>query len=150
MKKLSFLLSVGCGLLAVGLLSACTFQTEHRGYIFPNDIESKLPAIATTADLERELGSPSVKTVNGDPVWIYYGVDESYRGPLPLSYDNKRVLLAWTDGARVTKTKFLKDKDLPDVDLCSDATPIPAEIQLNMFEELIKNVGRFSPAGMGQ
>ncbi|GHS96888.1 hypothetical protein FACS189421_02730 [Bacteroidia bacterium] len=150
MKKICIMPYALC--LAVALcVAGCTFKTQHRGYVFPADIEEKLPNMTTGAAIERELGSPSVKTINGNTVWIYYGVDENYRGPLPLTYDNKRVLLAWLDkNGRVTQTKFLKDADLPDIEPSTDATPIPAEIQLNMIEELINNVGRFTPAGLGQ
>ncbi len=128
----------------------CTFQTKHRGYVFPEDLDSLAATVKTTAQLEDEIGSPQVKTINGDEVWIYYGTDENYHGPFPLTYDNKTVLLAWVDGGTVTKTRVLRDKDLPDVDIDSDETEIPAAIELNALEELFNNVGRFSPAGLGQ
>ena len=106
--------------------------------------------IKTTAQLTREIGSPQVKTIYGDEVWIYYGADENYRGPLPLTYDNKTVLLAWVNGNKVTDIKVLYDADLPDVMISEDETPIPAAIELNAIQELFNNVGRFSPAGLGQ
>lgn len=81
-------------------LAACSFQVKHRGYIFPNDLESVVADIKTTDQLTKEIGSPQVKTIYGDEVWIYYGADENYRGPLPLTYDNKTVLLAWVDGKK--------------------------------------------------
>lgn len=131
-----------------GLLTACTFQTKPRGYIFPDDAETQIARVKTVGDLTAAFGDPSAKTVYGDPVWIYYGVDENYRGPLPLRYENKRVLLAWVRGNRVTATKFLTDADLPDVDLADGATPIPAEIQLNAIQEMFNNIGRFSPGAL--
>ena len=149
MKKLN--VTVIFLLFAAVALGACTFQTKHRGYIFPDDTESALSEIKTATQLEAKFGTPHARTIYGKPVWIYYGADENYRGPLPLTYDNKKVLLAWTDGAgRVLQTKVLTDKDLPDIDLADGATPIPAEIQLNVFEELVNNIGRFTPAGLGQ
>jgi hypothetical protein len=39
---------------------------------------------------------------------------------------------------------------LPDVDIDSDETEIPAAIELNAMQELFNNIGRFSPAGLGQ
>ncbi|MDR1361095.1 MAG: hypothetical protein LBJ18_02175 [Rickettsiales bacterium] len=159
MKKIS-LFVVRCSLLVGALCAAgCTFQTKHRGYIFPEDAEAQLAEVKTTADLEEKFGSPQARTVYGKPVWIYHGADENYHGPFPLTYDNKKILLAWVDpspqsgaaaGGRVVQAKILTDKDLPDIDIADGATPIPAEIQLNAFEELINNVGRFSPAGLGQ
>ncbi len=132
------------------VLTACTFQTKHRGYVFPDDLETRVAAIKTTAQLEDEIGSPQVKTINGDEVWVYYGADENYHGPFPLTYDNKTVLLAWVNGGLITKTQVLHDKDLPDIKMDSDETDIPAAIELNALEELFNNVGRFSPAGLGQ
>lgn len=131
-------------------LSACTFQTKHRGYVFPPDLETVVASIKTTTQLEEQIGSPQVKTIYGDEVWIYYGADENYRGPLPLTYDNQTVLLVWVNGGRVKDVKILHDADLPDVMVAEGETPIPAAIELNAIEELFNNIGRFSPAGLGQ
>ncbi len=132
------------------VLTACTFQTKHRGYVFPDNLETQVETIKTTKQLEDLIGSPQVKTVHGDEVWIYFGEDENYHGPFPLTYDNKTVLLAWVKGGRVTKTQILHDQDLPKVTIDSDETAIPAAVELNALEELFNNVGRFSPAGLGQ
>lgn len=132
------------------LLSACTFQTKHRGYVFAPDLQEQVKNIKTTRQLEEQIGAPQVKTIYGDEVWIYYGADENYRGPLPLKYDNKTVLLAWVDGQKVKEIKVLYDEDLPDVMIAEGETPIPAAIELNAIEELFNNIGRFSPAGLGQ
>ena len=131
-------------------VAACTFQTKHRGYVFPANLESIVADIKTTDDLTREIGSPQVTTIYGDDVWIYYGADENYRGPLPLQYDNQTVLLAWVDGKNVRQIRVLHDQDLPDVMISEDETEIPAAIELNAIQELFNNIGRFSPAGLGQ
>ena len=143
MKKIIF------ALLCVAV-SACTFQTKHRGYVFPNDLEEKIASVKTTSQLEDLIGSPQVKTIHGDDIWVYFGEDENYHGPFPLTYDNKTVLLAWVRGKNVVKTRILHDADLPDVKIDSDETEIPAAIELNAIEELFNNIGRFSPAGLGQ
>ena len=137
-------------ILCCVILGACTFQTKHRGYVFPNDLDGKIATVKTTAQLEDLVGSPQVKTVYGDEVWIYFGEEENYHGPFPLTYDNKTVLLAWVKGKSVTQTKILHDDDLPDVDIDDDETEIPAAIELNAMQELFNNIGRFSPAGLGQ
>ncbi len=132
------------------LLSGCTFQTKHRGYVFPENLETQLKSVKTVAQLEEKVGSPQARTIFGDEVWIYYGADENYRGPLPLKYDNKKVLLVWVDEKNVDQFKFLSDKDLPKVSVQEGETDIPAAIELNALEELFNNIGRFSPAGLGQ
>ena len=142
MKKFVIFLSVA--------LAACTFQTKHRGYVFPADLENVVADIKTTTQLQNEIGAPQVKTIYGDEVWIYYGADENYRGPLPLKYDNQTVLLAWVDGTRVREIRVVHDADLPDVMISEDETEIPAAIELNAIQELFNNIGRFSPAGLGQ
>lgn len=131
-------------------LCGCTFQTKHRGYVFPDNLESEIADIKTTDRLLDKIGSPQVKTIYGETVWIYYGADENYRGPLPMTYDNQTVLLAWVDGNRVVKTQILNDDDLPNVLIADGETEIPAAIELNAIEELFNNIGRFSPAGLGQ
>ena len=143
MKKMIFV-------LCAGAIAACTFQTKHRGYVFPDNLDDKVAAVKTTAQLEEMLGSPQVKTIYGDNMWIYFGEDENYHGPFPLTYDNKTVLVAWVNGSRVTKTQILHDDDLPRVAMDNDETEIPAAIELNALQELFNNIGRFSPAGLGQ
>jgi hypothetical protein len=130
--------------------AACALQTKRRGFIFPNDLESEIAGLKTTDDLEKKLGSPQARTVFGETVWIYYGADENYRGPLPVTYDNKTALLVWSKDGRIVDKKILRDDDLPDVRIDPDETPIPAAIELNMIEELVNNIGRFTPAGLGQ
>lgn len=131
-------------------LAGCTFQTKHRGYVFPSDLDTVAFEIKTTAQLQDKIGAPQVKTIYGDDVWVYYGADENYRGPLPKTYDNKTVLLAWVRGDRVVKTQVLHDADLPDVVIADGETEIPAAIELNALQELFNNIGRFTPAGLGQ
>ena len=142
MKKILLILMV--------ILSACTFQTKHRGYVFPDDLENRIENIKTTAQLQDEIGDPQTRTIYGEEVWVYYSADENMRGPFPKTYDNKTVLLAWVKNGRVLKTKVLHDDDLTDVKLASGETQIPAAIELNALEELVNNIGRFSPAGLGQ
>ena len=72
-------------------LTGCTFQTKHRGYVFPPDLDATVSEIKTTAQLQDKIGAPQVKTIYGDDVWVYYCADENYRGPLPKTSDNKTV-----------------------------------------------------------
>ena len=137
-------------LLLIFVCAACTFQTKHRGYVFPDDLESKIATIKTTSQLQDVIGDPQARTVYGDEVWIYYGADENMHGPFPITYDNKTVLLAWVKNGRVIQTKILHDDDLKDIKLADGETEIPAAIELNAIEELFNNIGRFSPAGLGQ
>lgn len=137
------------GLVVLGL-GACTFQTKHRGYVFPDDLKEQVADVKTTSALIDKIGAPQVKTVYGDEVWIYFGADENYRGPLAPTFTNETVLLAWVKENKVLRTKVLYDEDLPDVKPIEGETEIPAAIELNAIEELFNNIGRFSPAGLGQ
>ena len=132
------------------MLAACTFQTKHRGYVFPDDLEGQVANIKTTSALIEKIGAPQVKTVYWDEVWVYYGADENYRGPLKPTFTDETVLLAWVRGNSVLKTQVLHDADLPNVKIAEGETEIPAAIELNAIEELFNNIGRFSPAGLGQ
>lgn len=143
MKKIIFV-------LLLALLSACTFQTKHRGYVFPQTIDTDVTEIKTTAQLLDKIGAPQTKTLYGDEVWIYYGTDENYRGPLPHTFTNKTVLLAWVRGSTVQRIQILHDDDLESIKIASGETEIPAAIELNAIQELFNNIGRFSPAGLGQ
>ncbi len=136
-------------LLAI-VLSACTFQTKHRGYVFPKTIDDDVAEIKTTSQLMERVGAPQTKTLYGDEVWIYYGADENFRGPLPHTFTDKTVLLAWVRGNTVQRIKILHDDELEKIKIASGETEIPAAIELNAIQELFNNIGRFSPAGLGQ
>lgn len=137
-------------LLVALIISACSLQTRHRGYVFPENLEERIANIKTTGDLLEEIGDPQARTIYGDEVWIYYSADENLHGPFPTTYDNKKVLLVWVNGKKVLKTRILNDQDLENVKMADGETRIPAAIELNAFEELFNNIGRFSPAGLGQ
>jgi len=137
-------------IVVIAFLSACTFQTKHRGYVFPETIEQDVASIKTTSQLLDRVGAPQTKTIYGDEVWIYYGADENYRGPLPHTFTDKTVLLAWVNGNAVKKIQVLHDDDLESVKIADGETEIPAAIELNALQELFNNIGRFSPAGLGQ
>ena len=137
-------------ILCCVIMAACTFQTKHRGYVFPSTIDDDIAGIKTTAQLMDKIGAPQAKTIYGDQVWIYYGTDENYRGPLPHTFTDKTILLAWVNGNSVKKIQVLHDDDVPGVEMADGETEIPAAIELNALEELFNNIGRFSPAGLGQ
>lgn len=141
---------LGVVFVLMSVLMGCTFQTKHRGFVFPINVETKIQNIKTTDALVEKIGMPQVKTIYGDEVWIYFGADENYRGPLAQTYTNETVLLVWVKGGRVLDAKVLHDADLPDVKVADGETKIPAAIELNAIEELFNNIGRFSPAGLGQ
>lgn len=141
---------LGVVFVLMSVLMGCTFQTKHRGFVFPINVETKIQNIKTTDALVEKIGMPQVKTIYGDEVWIYFGADENYRGPLAQTYTNETVLLVWVKGGRVLDAKVLHDADLPDVKVADGETKIPAAIDLNAIEELFNNIGRFSPAGLGQ
>lgn len=141
---------LGVVFVLMSVLMGCTFQTKHRGFVFPINVETKIQNIKTTDALVEKIGMPQVKTIYGDEVWIYFGADENYRGPLAQTYTNETVLLVWVKGGRVLDAKVLHDADLPDVRVADGETKIPAAIELNAIEELFNNIGRFSPAGLGQ
>ena len=137
-------------ILCCVIMAACTFQTKHRGYVFPSTIDDDVTSIKTTAQLVERVGAPQAKTIYGDQIWIYYGTDENYRGPLRHTFTDKTILLAYVNGNTVKKIQILHDDDVPDIKMASGETEIPAAIELNAIEELFNNIGRFSPAGLGQ
>ena len=139
-----------CALLMMLMVVGCTFQTQHRGYVFPSDLQAEVATVKKTSELLDKVGAPQVKTVHGDEVWIYFGADENYRGPLAPTFENETVLLVWVRGNQILKKQILHDKDLPDVVIDENETQIPAAIELNAIEELFNNIGRFTPAGLGQ
>jgi hypothetical protein len=130
-------------------LCGCATMTKPRGYIFPDNLDAQIESIKTVDQLTDAFGHPTARTVHGPMVWIYYGARENHHGPFPQSWDDRTVMLAHIDGKKVSKIQIIRDVDLPRVKPAVGETEIPAAIELNVFQELINNVGRFTPAGLG-
>jgi outer membrane protein assembly factor BamE (lipoprotein component of BamABCDE complex) len=145
--------SIATRFILIGLtvaLSACATQTKHRGFIFPENASELLAKSKTQSDIEKNFGSPSTASIYGTKTWIYYSSDENYRGPLPIKYDNRQVMVVqFNDNKTIKNAEIYDDKTLPNATpkIIDETTPVPAAIDLNMFQELIQNVGRFKPAG---
>lgn len=132
------------------LISACCIHSKERGYMFPENLETIITESKTKADLEKSLGTPSAQSSFGESVWIYYGYREKFHGPFPHTYDNKKALIVEFNKDKIKSTKILNDEDFSEIAMDSDKTKIPGSIDLNFLEELVGNVGRFSPSGIGQ
>ena len=70
MKAQRFFCKIALALICCVAIVACTFQTKHRGYVFPENLDAVVADIKTTDQLQEKIGAPQVKTIHGDTVWI--------------------------------------------------------------------------------
>ncbi len=132
------------------LISACCIYSKDRGYMFPENLDTIINESKTKSDLKNTLGTPSAESSFGEDVWIYYGFREKFHGPFPHSYDNRKALIVEFNKDKIQSTRILNDQDFTEISMDSDKTAIPGAIELNFLEELVGNVGRFTPSGVGQ
>jgi outer membrane protein assembly factor BamE (lipoprotein component of BamABCDE complex) len=139
--------------LALALLGACTppafigFPPQVRGNMVDESMLSQL-VIGTSArkDVAALLGSPTAHATFDDNTWLY--ISEVTRpqiagtqgvqaqGVLVLTFDQAGVLRDITHRTQA---------DAVPVEVVSRTTPSPGR-ELSFFQQLIGNVGKFSPA----
>ncbi len=134
-------------------MSGCSFfeaAPQVRGNRIDADVLKELtPGTSTRADATALLGSPTAKATFDDNQWIYIGAltrPEIARTQAVLSQDV--VLLTFNEQGVLRDVKQLNKKDALPVDVVARATPSPGS-EASILQQLLGNVGRFSPGGIG-
>ncbi|MEO0389632.1 MAG: outer membrane protein assembly factor BamE [Pseudomonadota bacterium] len=150
MPRLRNVIRLGCGVTLALALSACSATFRNHGYIPPaEDLDQLVVGIDTRASVEEIVGSPGASgaTDGGD----YYYVRSRMRtfGPFEPQVIERQVLAISFDSAGVMQNieRFgLEDGRV--VRLQSRVTDSGVSDQ-TFLRQLIGNIGRFSPAGLG-
>lgn len=135
----------GCG--TVDLFS---YPPQARGaQVDPDQLDQLVPGISTRKDVQALLGTPTAKASFDDSIWLYiaqvtYPVIAATQGVrsqhvFAMTFDNNGVL---TQIAQKDKADALP------VQVVSRTTPSPGS-EASFMQQLIGNIGRFSPAGQG-
>ncbi len=138
---------------AVLLLAGCSFfesPPQVRGNRVEADTLKELtPGTSTRADATALLGSPTAKATFDDNQWIYIGSltrPEIGRTQGVLSQDV--VVLTFNAQGVLKDVKRLNQDDSLPVDVVARATPSPGS-EASWLQQLLGNVGRFNPGGLG-
>jgi outer membrane protein assembly factor BamE (lipoprotein component of BamABCDE complex) len=135
------------------LLSGCSFfeaTPQVRGNRVDADLLKELtPGTSTRADATALLGSPTAKATFDDNQWIYIGsMTRPVIGQTQKVLSQDVVLLTFNEQGVLRDVKQLNKGDALPVTMVARATPSPGS-EASILQQLLGNVGRFSPGGLG-
>ncbi len=146
-------------LLAASLaasVSACaapdfmSFPPQTRGNkVDPELLAQLVPNTSSRADAVALIGTPTARATFDDNTWIYIGeVTKPVIGGTQKVRDQQVVLLTFDQGGTLRKIENRGPEDAQNVSVVSRATPSPGN-NASVLQQLLGNVGRFSPGGAG-
>jgi outer membrane protein assembly factor BamE (lipoprotein component of BamABCDE complex) len=136
--------ATGCGTLK--LFSA---TQDRRGEMADEDaLKELIPGTSSRADVQTLLGSPTAKATFDDLTWLYIGqITHTRIGQTPGIATQKIVILRFDQGGILRDIKELHQDDSREVAMAPGTTPSPGS-EANFMQQLLGNVGRFTPAGL--
>ncbi len=137
-------------LLALPLAACGLFAPipTNRGIIVEAvDYNKLVPGTTTKADVTNLIGSPTTHATFDDNTWIYIGeVTAPVPTALPRVESQEVVVLAFDAGGTLRSRRLLDKADGHQIAMASGKTPTPGS-QTSFMQQLIGNVGRYSPLG---
>jgi len=135
------------------LLPGCSVvapQKFNRGNAIDQDAMKQLvPGVTSRADVTALIGSPTAHATFDDNTWIYVSqVTETRVGRTEGVDSQKVVVLAFTPNGVLKDVRQFNDDDSIAVAMVSRSTPSPGS-EASFLQQLLGNVGRFSPTGGG-
>jgi outer membrane protein assembly factor BamE (lipoprotein component of BamABCDE complex) len=135
------------------LMSGCSFfeaTPQVRGNRVDADVLKELtPGTSTRADATALLGSPTAKATCDANQWIYIGsMTRPVIGQTQKVLSQDVVLLTFNEQGVLRDVKQLNKDDALPVTMVARATPSPGS-EASILQQLLGNVGRFSPGGLG-
>lgn len=124
-------------------------QTARRGALMDTDaLKQLVPGTSTRADVTSVLGSPTAHATFDDNTWIYYSAITASRIGRTPGIDSQNVLeLKFDQGGVLRAITKLDQSDAREVAMAPGATPSPGS-EASFMQQLLGNVGRFTPAGL--
>lgn len=137
--------------VTIGVLSACTPVINVHGQTpDPEDLALIEVGQSTRRDVEQRLGTASTRSVFSDNVWYYYTeTTETVAFFTPEVKQRKIIAIVFAPDDRVDNIVTYTEADGKQVELVSRVTPTAGN-ELNFFQQLFGNIGRFSGDGATQ
>ncbi|HEX3348920.1 MAG TPA: outer membrane protein assembly factor BamE [Acetobacteraceae bacterium] len=112
-------------------------------------IKELVPGTSTTKDVTSLIGSPTAHATFDDNTWIY--ISERTKPVIAgtQAVEGQQVVALTFDDSGVLKSVARKTQDdsMP-VSVVSRTTPSPGD-EASFLQQLLGNVGKFSPSGLG-
>jgi len=130
------------------MLAGCGKSRSVRGYYFDpmlaNDI---LPGVDNQQSIHNTLGSPTKLGAYDDSTWYYISTSLRYRAVLRPEPQTRRILaIRFDDQGVVSEVENLDLSLAWNIEPNGDKTRTRGK-ELNFFQQLFMNVGRFAGAG---
>jgi len=142
----ALLAATGCE----GFNNAVSFPVQARGNAVDSDQVAQLvPGTSTKGDVQALLGSPTARAAFDDNTWLFIS---ALTKPVIAStnrIEEQHVVVVAFSGEGVLREVATRTKDdsLP-VRIVSRTTPTPGN-ETSFVQQLLGNIGRFSPGGTG-
>ena len=149
-RRLKALLTTGClGASLAGCGIFTPIPTDRGTNIEAVDYDKLIPGTSTRADVSNLIGSPTTHATFDDNTWIYIGeVTAPVPTMRPKIETQKVVVLTFDQSGTLRSRRMLDKSDAHDVNMASGSTPSPGSTT-SFMQQLIGNVGRYSPLGGG-
>jgi outer membrane protein assembly factor BamE (lipoprotein component of BamABCDE complex) len=143
-----------CAAVALCLsITACGWlmpPPQTRGNkVSEEQLKELVPGTSTKADVTALVGSPTQKAMFDDNTWLYITeVTRARIGRVPGILDQGVVVMTFDDRGVLANVKTVTQDQSVAVGFASRTTPSPGT-EASFMQQLLGNVGRFSPAGTG-
>ncbi|SDF77962.1 Beta-barrel assembly machine subunit BamE [Limimonas halophila] len=143
-RVVAWALVAGTALAAAG----CEAPKRVHGNMPEKDEIAKIRAGKDTRnDVVDVLGAPSTRAPFANETWYYIGAEKKQIAFFEPEVVTRRVFkVSFRDDNTVADTKVLTKTDGRAIDPVDDITPTAGR-DLNVFEQLIGNLGRFNQSG---
>lgn len=134
----------GCGDTS-GLLSHPIQARGNR--VDPDQLAQLVPGTSTRNDVMALIGSPTTRATFDDNTWLYISeMTKPVIGSTNVVRDQQVVTVSFDRQGVLRKVERKGPDDAVPVDIASRTTPTPGN-DTNFLQQLLGNVGRFSPGG---
>ena len=132
--------------MAMTLLSACADQVATHGHVLRKaSIDDVRPGVATKQDVRAVLGTPTSEAAFDASVWYYITQVRVHQSFFKPDTAQQQVLVMHFDDQNVVdRIGVLDEDDSEEVTLIARETPTAGH-ELTLLEQLLGNVGRFTP-----
>jgi outer membrane protein assembly factor BamE (lipoprotein component of BamABCDE complex) len=134
-----------CGCFLPGFM---TYPPQVRGNLVSSDSLNELvPGTSTRADVTSLLGPPTVKAPFDDNQWVYVGeVTKPVIGGTQQVLNQQAVVVSFDSKGVLTGITHKGAGDSLPVAVVTATTPSPGT-NASVLQQLLGNVGRFTPGG---
>ncbi len=110
--------------------------------------QEEIKSAKTKTDVYKILGSPAATNFVGNEKWFYYtstGEVFAFLDPKFTKYEILSIEFDDKENIKNLKLKNIAEKEISQSD---EKTHLPSQIELNFFQELFGNIGRFNSSGL--